>query len=226
MSFYSHTKLIKHLYNKKRNDKAFTIMGLDFGRKYVGSAISCASLKKTYATKVYNINPQYNYVVYDFAIHSQFYKKFAADVKAKKVKALVVGYPLREGTQITPMATYVQSFCNFILSNKVFEGPVTLINDYQTSEQKALKVLLQNQKSPDKFFLESIEDSLKTKGELFGDYLQTELVNKKTIYDTHAAQEILEKFLDMYNQQVTQYEDRREKADKPTRSALVETSEQ
>ena len=76
----------------------------------------------------------------------------------------------------------------FMVDQKIFTRPITFINEYRSTKDAALKILRQQQHSPDKFFLGSVQDSLEQKGELFGDYFKSELMYKKTVYDVLAAQ--------------------------------------
>ena len=132
-------------------------------------------MKSTLSNLIISSLCRYNYDEYNYELHADFYRMFINDCKKRKVKALVVGYPLKEGNKTTPMCHFVESFVNFMMDNGVFTRPVTLINEFRTTKEAALKILRQNQRTPDQYFLGSMEDSLQQKGELFGEYFKTEL---------------------------------------------------
>eukprot|EP00345_Euplotes_harpa_P009740 CAMPEP_0168351948 /NCGR_PEP_ID=MMETSP0213-20121227/22228_1 /TAXON_ID=151035 /ORGANISM="Euplotes harpa, Strain FSP1.4" /LENGTH=152 /DNA_ID=CAMNT_0008363003 /DNA_START=1 /DNA_END=456 /DNA_ORIENTATION=+ len=152
--------MVRYLRKLKKFDSVGKIMALDIGRKFVGTAISTRDLKTAMKHKTFEIDPQYNYVTYDYRIHSQFYMDLENEMRMKKIKALIIGYPKQEGTVVSPICQHVKSMVEFLID-------YTFISNYHTPQETALKILNNQGKSPDRFFLQSAYDSLTTKGSLF-----------------------------------------------------------
>ena len=175
-------------------------MAFDFGRKYIGTAISCKDIKIAYPHKTFEIDPQYNHKEYDFGLHTKFYDEIAHEFRKKKIKGMIIGYPMKNDSEVTPMWKFIDNFIEYMIDQKIIKKPVTFVNEYRTTKEAAIKILRQQQSTPDKFFIDSTNQSISEKGMIIGDYTKHELMYKKTIYDVLAAQWILEKFLKMYNE--------------------------
>ncbi|CAI2376467.1 unnamed protein product [Moneuplotes crassus] len=201
MSFYSHPEIIRYFYRIKRLDKKARVMALDVGRKYIGCAISCTEIKEAIPYKTYEIDPQYNQSNYDFGAHTDFYQMLMEDMRRRKIKSLVVGYPLDENKNITPMCTFIENFCDHLLKEKIFPFPLTLIDEHRTTKEAALKMLKQNQSSPSRIAAGGMNE----KAQPFGSYFKTQLLYQKSVFDVLAAQTILERFLGMYNKEIESY---------------------
>ena len=137
---------------------------------------------------------------YDYGLHKDFYESMKVLVRKKKIKGLIIGYPLDKEGRGTPMCKFIESMIEFIVENKVYTMPITFIDENRTTKEAAIKILNQQRdRGIDKYFLQSAADSMVQKGEAFGNFLSSELLYKKTVYDMLAAQTILERFLVMYN---------------------------
>ena len=115
MAYYSHDKMIRYLKKFKKFDINGKIMALDIGRKYIGSAVSCNELKKAIPYKTFEIDPQYNRKEYDFGLHNKFYDEIANEFRKRKIKALIIGYPLSKENEITPMWKYIENFVEYLI---------------------------------------------------------------------------------------------------------------
>ena len=110
MSFLTNAQMRDHLFKMKKANLYIRTMGIDVGRKYVGVAVSDYDLKKG--------EPLTTYVLEDvirgnslshFDVNAQLFKRIKNLVYKKKVKGIVVGYPLKDG-QETAHCKYVREF--------------------------------------------------------------------------------------------------------------------
>ena len=117
----------------------------------------------------------------------------------KRIKGIIVGYPLDHNNQETPICRHIENFISYMIDHRIVRRPVTFVNEYRTTREAAIKILKQQQSNPDEFFIQSLADSVKMKNHPIAEFNRTELMYKKTVYDKLAAQSILERFLEMYN---------------------------
>jgi RNase H-fold protein (predicted Holliday junction resolvase) len=90
-AYWSHAFIKRKLKKVSKINTWAWILSLDIGRQFIGSAISTDDFTKAEPLK---IDPQWNYQRYDYSLNEKFYKDLNKVIWNKKIKALVVGYPL------------------------------------------------------------------------------------------------------------------------------------
>ena len=83
------------------------------------------------------LDPQF-FQTYDFAVNSTFFTAFRLLVRNKKVKGLVVGYPLTQKNEMSKQCEFVERFVEHMWEKEKIKTPITLVNEYMSTwEAKA-----------------------------------------------------------------------------------------
>ncbi len=108
--FYSNIKMKKYIKKLKKVNPLATLMGLDVGRIYVGTSLTDRHLTSTRPHHTFILKSGTDLKHYpthpdQFNLNLQFFFDFDKIIRDKKVKGLVVGYPLENNKPVI-------SYCN------------------------------------------------------------------------------------------------------------------
>jgi hypothetical protein len=103
--FYSNAKMIKYLRKTKKTNKLATILGLDVGRIFVGSAIADRSFTHTKIDYTYLLRSGNELSFYpktkdQYNLNLEFFYSINKTIMERKIKGLIIGYPLQNNIPV------------------------------------------------------------------------------------------------------------------------------
>lgn len=103
--FFSNAKMCRYIRKTKKANSRATLLGLDVGRIFVGSAVSDRTLSSTkpYSTYILKSGTDLKYyprTPEEFNLNTEFFIVLEKLILEQKIKGLVIGYPLQNNKPV------------------------------------------------------------------------------------------------------------------------------
>ena len=177
MPYITHPAMRTLILSKMKVISNIRLMGLDIGRKSIGVALSDESITNAFPYKTFILDPQISAQNYSFGRHKEFYQTIKALLSLKKIKGIVVAFPLDLNNKETPHCKFVRKMTKHMMTEEEIAIPFTLVkeNESTKSDSRAIIELLSG-KEPELVGVEKIAS--KTLKKYIGYLHSNELIMK------------------------------------------------
>jgi RNase H-fold protein (predicted Holliday junction resolvase) len=103
--FYSNAKMCRYIRKIKKANSRATLLGLDVGRIFIGTAVSDKTLTSTKPLNTYILKSGNDLKYYprnpeEFNLNIEFFLALEKLILEQKVKGLIIGYPLQNNQPV------------------------------------------------------------------------------------------------------------------------------